>query len=196
MHVTPTAIPDVKIIMPQVFGDDRGFFVESFNTARYAHECSITDVFVQDNLSSSSKGVLRGLHFQTPPSAQGKLVSVVRGTVFDVAVDIRTGSPTYGQYVSVTLEAPQRDAQGQWQWTQFWIPAGFAHGFLALEDETMFAYKCTAPYDAAADGGLMWNDPDINIQWPFAEYGIAEPIISEKDTKHPFLAGFETPFHV
>ncbi len=189
MHIEETKIPDVKIIRPRVFGDDRGFFVESFSAQRYAQALGVSeDAFVQDNLSQSDKGVLRGLHFQRAPHAQGKLVSVLSGKVFDVAVDIRPDSQTYGQYVSIILTPPTRNKDtGEWSWQQFWIPPGFAHGFLSLEDDTLFAYKCTDVYAPECDSGIMWNDEDIQVQWPCAEHGIDAPRISDKDTKHQFL---------
>jgi dTDP-4-dehydrorhamnose 3,5-epimerase len=178
MEIIKTAIEGVLIIEPKVFGDERGFFVETFNKERYK-EVGIDLDFVQDNLSSSMKGVLRGLHFQKDPFAQGKLVQVIRGRVLDVAVDIRKDSPTFGKYVSIELSGENKK--------QFWIAPGFAHGFLALEDGTIFSYKCTNLYNPASEGGLMWNDKDINIDWKLKENGIKEPIISEKDTKNMAL---------
>lgn len=175
MHVQKTAIDELLIIEPQIFGDERGFFVETFNVDRYAqHE--IHHHFKQDNLSRSMKGVLRGLHFQHEPHAQGKLVQVIVGSVLDVAVDIRPDSSTFGQWVSVELTDKNK--------RQFWIPAGFAHGFVALEDGTIFSYKCTDLYAPHAEGGVKWNDPELAIDWQLEKYGITEPIISDKDHAH------------
>ena len=181
MQVQKTDIEGLLIIEPQVFGDDRGFFVETYNKDRYTqHE--IHHHFKQDNLSQSMKGVLRGLHFQNDPHAQGKLVQVIVGSVLDVAVDIRPESPTFGQWVGVELSQKNK--------RQFWIPAGFAHGFMALEDGTIFSYKCTDFYAPQAEGGLMWNDPHIAIDWQLEKYGITEPVISDKDQKHIDFASF------
>lgn len=176
MTIEETSIPDVKIITPDVFGDERGFFIETFSKKRYADDIGIADDLVQDNFSSSQKGVLRGLHYQKEPYMQGKLVSVPQGRVFDVAIDIRKDSPTFGQYVCVELSGENKK--------QFWIPKGFAHGFLTLEDNTLFAYKCTDYYAPEADAGIMWNDPDIDIEWPKLDVDF---IISEKDQIHPSL---------
>ena len=165
-------IAGLAVIIPDVFGDERGFFVETYNATRYA-DAGIPDVFVQDNLSMSAKGVLRGLHFQKPPFTQGKLVQVVAGSVVDVAVDLRSDSPTYGQWASVLLDAKDKK--------QFWIPAGFAHGFVALEDGTIFSYKCTNVYAPEHDSGVMWDDPDIAVDWQLEQYGITQPVISAKD---------------
>lgn len=175
MNVLKTELAGVLIIEPQVFTDERGFFVETYNESRYK-EFGITGDFVQDNLSQSKKGVLRGLHYQAPPFAQGKLVSVSKGAVLDVAVDIRQGSPTYGKYIAVELSAENKK--------QLWIPEGFAHGFLTLEDETLFTYKCTNVYAPECDRGINWNDPAIGIEWP--DLGM-EFIISEKDKNLPLL---------
>ncbi|PID52185.1 MAG: dTDP-4-dehydrorhamnose 3,5-epimerase [Candidatus Moraniibacteriota bacterium] len=175
MNVTQTKIDGPLIIEPRVFGDRRGFFIETYNVNRYK-EIGIDVDFMQDNLSASVKGVLRGLHFQKPPFAQGKLVQVIKGAVLDVAVDIRTGSDTYGQWESVLLTEKNKK--------QFWIPEGFAHGFVALEDDTIFSYKCTNVYAPECDGGIMWNDPMVNVDWQLEKYGIKEPIISEKDKKN------------
>jgi dTDP-4-dehydrorhamnose 3,5-epimerase len=176
MGVEPAALPGVKLIKPDVFRDDRGFFLETWSARRYA-EAGISGPFVQDNLSSSTQGVLRGLHFQHP-TAQGKLVAVLEGAVFDVAVDVRVGSPTFGRWCGVTLS-------GETQW-QFWVPEGFAHGFCVLSERALFAYKCTAPYDRAAEQGLAWNDPDIGIAWP-----VAAPILSAKDAAARRLRDFD-----
>lgn len=180
MQITETAISGVLIIKPQVFQDSRGFFMETYSRDRY-REIGIDGDFVQDNLSVSKRGVLRGLHYQAPPFAQGKLVSVLRGRVLDVAVDIRSGSPTYGKFVSVELSALNHK--------QFWIPAGFAHGFVSLEDDTLFAYKCTAPYSKEHDRGVRFNDPAIGIEW-----GVDTPIVSEKDRAHPLLSEIAQEF--
>lgn len=168
MKVLDTNIPEVKIIEPKVFGDERGFFLETFSEKRYQNELNITDSFVQDNHSRSSKGVLRGLHFQTK-NPQGKLVRVVRGEVLDIAVDIRQDSPTFGQYVSIILSEENKK--------QFWVPAGFAHGFIVLSEIADFEYKCTSYYDPTSECCILWNDPDLNIQWP----ANITPILSEKD---------------
>ncbi len=175
MNVIKTKIEDVLIIEPKIFGDERGFFVETFNLERYK-EAGIDWEFVQDNLSSSMKGVLRGLHFQRDPFAQGKLVQVIKGKVLDVAVDIRKNSPTFGQYISVELSGENKK--------QLWIAPGMAHGFLALEDDTIFSYKCTNLYNPTAEGGLLWNDKSLNIDWKLEENGIKDPIVSEKDAKN------------
>ena len=174
MNVIKTKLKDCVIIEPKVFGDERGFFLETFQGVRYADLAGINLPFVQDNHSRSSKGVLRGLHFQkTKP--QGKLVRVVRGEVYDVAVDIRSGSPTYGQWEAVILSEENK--------TQFWVPPGFAHGFVVLSETADFKYKCTDYYDPSDEGSLLWNDPDLNIPWP-----IDNPKLSEKDANAPLLA--------
>lgn len=168
MEVIITDIPDVKIIKPKVFGDERGFFLETFTLKRYQQMLDIKELnFVQDNHSRSQKGVLRGLHFQRE-NPQGKLVRVVRGEVFDVAVDIRKNSPTYGKWVGVNLSEENKN--------QLWIPPGLAHGFLVLSNIADFEYKCTNYYDPSSEGCLIWNDPKVNINWP-----ISDPILSEKD---------------
>lgn len=170
MKILETNIHDVKIIEPKIFGDDRGFFLETFSEKRYQELLNINSTFVQDNHSRSSKGVLRGLHFQRN-NPQGKLVRVVRGEVFDVAVDIRKDSPTFGQYASIILNEENKK--------QFWIPAGLAHGFMVLSDFADFEYKCTNYYDPTSEGCILWSDPDLNIQWPL---GNISPKLSEKDT--------------
>jgi len=167
MQVTETEIPDVKIVKPKVFGDERGFFLETFEQKRYQEMLGINLNFVQDNHSRSQKGVLRGLHFQTK-NPQGKLVRVVRGKVFDVAVDIRKDSKTYGKWVGVILSEDNK--------TQLWIPPGLAHGFLVLSDIADFEYKCTNYYDPTSEACLLWNDPTVNIKW-----ALSNPILSEKD---------------
>lgn len=167
MKVIDTPIADLKIIEPRVFGDERGFFLETFQEKRYATEAGISLPFVQDNHSRSSKGVLRGLHFQrTKP--QGKLVRVVSGSVFDVAVDLRAGSNTYGNWFGVELSAENKK--------QFWVPPGFAHGFMVLSDLADFEYKCTDYYDPSDEACLKWNDPEVGVVWPDLE-----PLLSEKD---------------
>lgn len=181
MHTDTTIIPGLLIITPEVFEDDRGYFFESFHEKRYQGLLGVDIHFVQDNASVSRKGVLRGLHYQAPPFAQGKLVSVLRGHVMDVAVDIRTGSPTYGKYVMVELSADNH--------CQFWIPAGFAHGFVALEDDTIFAYKCTNVYSKEYERGIRYNDPAIGIDW-----GMTDPIVSDKDKLHPLLSAISSEF--
>lgn len=181
MNVIETKIPGLLIIEPQVFNDERGFFVETYNESRYK-EAGIAGEFVQDNLSSSQKGVLRGLHYQAPPFAQGKLVSVIKGAVLDVAVDIRENSPTFGQHVAVELTAENKK--------QFWIPEGFAHGFLALENDTVFSYKCTNVYSPESDRGIRYDDPSLGIEWP----DVGELIVSEKDQVHPMLADTKKEF--
>lgn len=170
MKVIETRLPGVLIIEPKVFSDARGFFMETWQQERY-RECGLPARFVQDNLSFSTQGVLRGLHFQNP-NAQGKLVYVLQGEVFDVAVDIRAGSPTFGQWVGVTLSSDNK--------RQLYIPEGFAHGFCVLSDNALFAYKCTDFYNPRAEAGIIWNDPDIGIDWP-----VKEPILSQKDSAYP-----------
>lgn len=181
MKVTKTKIEGLLIIEPKVFGDDRGYFFESFNEKKWKTHFQNPPVFVQDNESLSHKGVLRGLHFQAPPSGQDKLVRVVKGSVLDVAVDIRSGSPTYGEHISIKLSHENKK--------QFFIPKGFAHGFLTLEDNTIFSYKCTNFYDVDSEGGVSWNDPQLNIDW-----GIVNPLISEKDKFYPEFSNFVTPY--
>lgn len=172
MKATPTAIPDVMVIEPKVFGDARGFFYESFNQQAFNAATGTNLEFVQDNHSRSSKGVLRGLHYQLPPHAQGKLVRVVRGAVWDVAVDIRKDSPTFGQWVAQELT--------EYSHKQLWIPPGFAHGFVVLSDTADFLYKTTNYYAPQSDRGIAWNDPDLGIQWP--DLGM-EFVLSDKDQK-------------
>jgi dTDP-4-dehydrorhamnose 3,5-epimerase len=167
-------------IIPRKFGDARGYFFESYSQQLFSR-AGIDVTFVQDNESFSQKGVLRGLHFQKPPHAQGKLVRVSSGSALDVAVDIRQDSPTYGQHVTCLLDTVKSN--------MFYVPPGFAHGFVALEDNTTFLYKCTDYYHPAAEGGLMWNDPALRINW-----NIDQPLISAKDQILPSLAGFVSPF--
>lgn len=177
MHVIATELQGVLIVEPKVFPDARGFFVETYNKERYA-ACGIVADFVQDNLSFSSRGVLRGLHYQNP-HAQGKLVYVLQGEVWDVAVDIRPGSPQFGRWTAVTLSSDNK--------RQFYIPPGFAHGFCVLSDTALFTYKCTDLYHPECDGGIRWDDPDIGIAWP-----VMEPLLSEKDRQQPLLKDVPT----
>ena len=167
MKVSHTSLKDCVIIEPRVFGDERGFFLETFQAVRYEQEAGIDLPFVQDNHSRSARGVLRGLHFQkTKP--QGKLVRVVRGEVYDVALDIRKGSPTFGEWEGVILSDDNKK--------QFWVPPGFAHGFVVLSDTADFEYKCTDYYDPSDEGCILWSDPDLDIPWP-----ITNPVMSAKD---------------
>ena len=167
MQVHKTELEGVLVIEPRVFGDDRGYFFESWSAQRYA-ELGLPSAFVQDNVSRSRRGTLRGLHMQSPPHAQGKLVFVLEGEVFDVAVDVRVGSPTFGRHVGQTLSANNR--------RQMYVPPGYAHGFCVVSEHALFAYKCTDYYVPAAELSVLWNDPDIGIAWP-----IAEPLLSERD---------------
>lgn len=169
MKITPTHIPDVLIIEPQVFGDERGFFFESFNQKRWEEQTGLKKRFVQENHSRSSRGVLRGLHYQIQ-QPQGKLVRVIVGEVFDVAVDLRKSSPTFGKWVGVNLSAENKK--------QFWVPEGFGHGFVVLSDCAEFLYLTTDHYAPEHEREIIWNDPDLGIQWPL--YG-SEPLLSEKD---------------
>lgn len=181
MEFERTAIAEVFLIKPALFGDDRGYFMESFHQQRFDEFAGKQVRFVQDNESKSAKGVLRGLHFQAPPYAQGKLVRVVQGSVLDVALDIRKKSPTYGQHVSFILSAENK--------TQAYIPEGFAHGFLTLEENTIFQYKCTNYYHPESEGSILWNDPALSIQWD-----IQNPLLSAKDLRGKLLQDFESPF--
>lgn len=176
MKFEKTKLDGVVVIKPETFEDERGFFLESFNKDKYADVIKNLD-FVQDNHSRSFKGVLRGLHFQKN-KPQGKLVRVVRGKVYDVAVDLRKGSPTYGQWESVILTEENK--------TQFWVPPGFAHGFVVLSDIADFEYKCTDYYDPSDEGALVWNDPDLGITWPENN-----PKLSTKDANAPKLANLK-----
>lgn len=177
-----TKIPDLYIIQPKVFGDSRGYFMESYNEQHF-FEAGLKMKFVQDNESKSSKGVLRGLHFQTK-NTQGKLVRCTQGQVWDVAVDLRKGSPTYGQWEGVLLTDENK--------TQFYIPEGFAHGFVVLSDEATFNYKCTNFYSPEYDGGIPWNDESVNIEWPIEN--IENILLSEKDKNHKSLKEQDLPF--
>lgn len=179
MEVISTAIPDVKVVIPKIFRDARGYFAETYNAERY-RAAGITVDFVQDNESCSMRGVLRGLHWQAAPHTQAKLLRVVRGSIWDVAVDIRKDSPTFGEYVAETLSAENMH--------QFFIPRGFAHGFLVLEDDTIVSYKCDQFYAPESDRGMKFDDPAIGIQWP--DLGVPL-VLSEKDKRHPDLANIE-----
>ena len=181
MKVTKLEIEGLLIIQPVVFEDDRGFFFESFNVQKIKG-AGITENFVQDNLSKSTKDVLRGLHFQNPPFSQGKLVSVIRGSVLDIAVDIRKRSPTYGQHHSIILSEQNK--------TQFYVPPGFAHGFKTLEDDTIFSYKCTNGYNKNSEGSIKWDDSDLKIDWQ-----IENPIVSEKDQVAPSFKDLNCKFN-
>lgn len=169
MKIKQLAIPDIKVVYPDVFDDSRGYFYESYHKERFA-AAGIDADFIQDNQSLSGKGILRGLHFQNPPHEQGKLVRVIKGAVLDVAVDIRKNSPFYGKWVSQVLSEENK--------LMMWIPPGFAHGFLTLEEENIFSYKCTAYYNKDSEIAILWNDPDLAIDW-----GVNSPIISEKDNQ-------------
>ena len=173
MEVIETNLPGVLVIEPKVFGDERGFFMETWNEARYK-EAGLPHEFVQDNLSFSQHGVLRGLHFQNP-NQQGKLVYVLMGEVFDVAVDIRVGSPHFGEWTGTTLSAENK--------RQLYVPEGFAHGFLVTGDSALFVYKCTDHYNGQAEASVLWNDPDVGIEWP-----TGQPTLSEKDRIAPPLS--------
>lgn len=180
MNFIETEIEGLIIVEPRVFKDDRGYFFESFNKNSFQN-FGIDEQFVQDNQSLSQKGVLRGLHFQKPPFAQAKLVSVIKGTVLDVAVDLRKSSKTYGKHFSITLSEQNK--------TMLFIPAGFAHGFACLEDNTIFSYKCSNVYNKDSEDAILWNDVDLNIDWTFKN-----PILSEKDLKAQEFKNFNSPF--
>ena len=188
MEIIKNAINGVLIIEPKVFGDKRGYFFESFSQREFDEKVAPilghTVNFVQDNESMSSYGVMRGLHFQRPPYTQSKLVRCVKGAVLDVAVDIRKGSPTYGQHVAIELTEDNH--------RQFFVPKGFAHGFAVLSDEAIFQYKCDDFYHPEAEGAIAWNDPDIAINWPIKANDV---ILSEKDKHHPLLKDFDSPFN-
>ncbi|MEN6479556.1 MAG: dTDP-4-dehydrorhamnose 3,5-epimerase [Anaerolineales bacterium] len=179
MRVIPTRIPEVKIIEPRVFSDERGFFLESYNQRVFAAE-GLTDVYVQDNHSRSVRGTVRGLHYQVNPG-QVKLVRVVTGVVWDVAVDIRYGSPTYGQWVGVELSAENK--------RQLYVPVGFAHGYCVVSDTADFLYKVTSFYSPPDERGLLWNDPDLAIAWP-----VDEPLLSRRDQQNPRLSDIVPEF--
>lgn len=181
MTIFEAPIPGLLIIEPRVFKDPRGHFFESFRLDALEEKTGEKIHFVQDNQSKSSKGVLRGLHFQNPPFAQGKLVSVAKGSVLDVAIDIRQDSPTYGQHFAIELNDRNH--------LVFWIPVGFAHGFLTLENNTIFTYKCTNYYNRDSEGAILWDDPDLNINWP-----TDEPLVSEKDLEAQSFSNFASLF--
>ncbi len=181
MSVTKVKADGLLILETRKFHDDRGYFFESFNLQKFQEAVQSPVDFVQDNISFSNKNVLRGMHFQAPPYSQGKLVSVIKGSVLDVVIDLRKDSPTYGMYESVVLSAENG--------LQFWIPEGFAHGFLALEDETIFSYKCTRFYHPQSEKSLQWNDPYFGIDW-----GIDDPVISVKDADNELFSIFVSPF--
>ncbi|MGE0637840.1 MAG: dTDP-4-dehydrorhamnose 3,5-epimerase [Bacteroidia bacterium] len=180
MTISETGINGLLHLIPKVFEDSRGYFLEAYNKQVF-NDLGIKETFVQDNLSKSEKNVLRGLHFQNPPHAQGKLVSVICGAVLDVAVDIRKNSPTYGRYYAAELSEKNKHI--------LWIPPGFAHGFLTLEDNTVFSYKCTGLYNKSAEDSILWNDSDLNINW-----GITNPKLSEKDQNAQTFKGFHSKF--
>lgn len=183
MEVKKTDIEGVLIVEPKVWGDDRGYFFESFNAREFAEKTGLNITFVQDNESKSRYGVLRGLHFQLPPYTQSKLVSCVKGRVLDIAVDIRKGSPTYGKWVSCELTEDNH--------RQFFVPKGMAHGFCVLSEEAVFQYKCDDFYHPEAEGGIAWNDSDIAVQWPLPSEDIS---LSERDKHHPSFKEFISPF--
>ena len=180
MEIITTPIKGLLVIHPNIFGDERGYFFESWSKEAYKNT-GLDVEFVQDNESLSQKGVLRGLHFQAPPFAQGKLVRVVKGSVLDVAVDIRKDSETYGQHFTLKLSEENKK--------MIWIPSGFAHGFFTLEDNTIFTYKCTASYNKDSECALIWNDPDLNIDW-----GVKSPLVSEKDMIACSFKDFKSQF--
>ena len=179
MNIIETKIEGVYLIKPKIFKDERGYFFESFNQKKINKKTNVS--FVQDNQSVSSKNILRGLHFQKPPHAQAKLVRVIRGSVLDVVVDIRVNSKTYGKYIIEELNEENHH--------QLFIPTGMAHGFLSLEEHTIFSYKCSNFYNRESEGALKWNDPDLNIKWP-----ISNPILSEKDENAKKFSSFVSPF--
>lgn len=182
MKVITTDIPDIFIVEPQVFGDDRGFFFESFNQKMWEETTGLKTRFVQDNHSLSAKGVLRGLHYQLPPAVQAKLIRCVVGEIFDVAVDLRRKSPTFGKWVSACLSAENK--------RQMWVPEGFAHGFLVLSDVAEVLYKTTDYYNPACDRGIVWNDPDIGVDWPL----LGTPLVSKRDAEAAGLQEITTFF--
>ena len=175
MDVQSLTIPDIKIITPQVFGDDRGYFFESYNAGKLADTAGITESFVQDNQSRSAKGVLRGLHYQLNPKAQGKLVRVLQGEIFDVAVDIRKDSPTFGQWIGEVISAENKK--------QIWVPTGFAHGFLTLSDTAEILYKTTDFWSPEHERAIKWDDADLGIEWPLEKLGGIAPQLSGKDAE-------------
>ncbi len=181
MIVHSTAIDGLLIIEHDVYSDDRGYFFEPFNAKRFAKTTGVRVNFVQDNESQSDAGTLRGLHFQVPPFEQGKLVRAISGAVLDVAVDLRVGSPTFGQHASIVLSGANK--------LQLWIPPGFAHGFLALENRSVVGYKCSGYYNREAERSLRWEDPDLGIDW-----GVENPLLSAKDAAAPMFRDFSSPF--
>ena len=183
INVKETSIEGVFVIEPKVFGDERGYFLESFNAKEFAEKTGVDVTFVQDNESKSKYGVLRGMHFQLPPYTQSKLVRVVKGKVLDVVVDIRKGSPTYGKYEMCELTEENH--------RQFFVPKGMAHGFVVLSEEAIFQYKCDEFYHPEVEGAIAWNDPDIAINWPVPTKDV---LLSEKDKRHPFIKNFNSPF--
>ena len=183
MNIVKTAIPDVFILEPKVFGDNRGYFFESFNAREFAEKTGLDVFFVQDNESQSRYGVLRGLHFQRPPFSQSKLLRCVKGRVLDVAVDIRKGSPSYGKHVAVELSEENH--------RQVFVPKGFAHGFCVLSDVAVCQYKCDAFYAPEADGGINIMDPSLGIDWGIP---MEKAVLSPKDLTHPLLKDFDSPF--
>jgi len=181
MKFIKTNIPDLTIVEPTVFGDNRGYFFESFRQDKFDEFSGGNVKFIQDNQSMSAKEIVRGLHFQQPPYAQGKLVRVIKGSVLDVVVDIRKSSPTYGESFSLIISEEKKN--------MLWIPAGFAHGFLSLEDNTIFSYRCTNYYNKESEGCIAWNDPVLAIDW-----GIENPLVSEKDQQGTAFTDFVSPF--
>ncbi len=181
MNFIDTGIPDLFVIQPRVFEDDRGYFFECFREDAFSQK-NIDVKFIQDNQSKSQQGVLRGLHYQSPPHAQGKLVRVIKGAVLDVVVDIRRSSPTYGKTFSIELTEKNN--------TLLWVPAGFAHGFSTLENDTIFHYKCTNYYNKEAEGCILWNDASLNINWK-----VSNPVLSEKDKSGTAFTQFVSPFY-
>lgn len=181
MKVEQTGFRDLLICTPDVHGDDRGYFMESFNQARFNEATGLSPDFVQDNESMSGQGVLRGLHFQIPPHEQAKLVRVSLGRVLDVVVDLRKSEPTFGKHFALELTAERKN--------MLFIPPGFAHGFLTLEERNIFTYKCSGYYNQEHERGILWNDPQLDIQWP-----LANPILSEKDANALIFSEYESPF--
>ena len=180
MEIRKINIEGPLVLQPKVFFDERGYFFESFNQDFFSAH-GLPAHFKQDNQSLSQKGAVRGLHFQAPPYAQGKLVRVIKGAVYDVIVDIRKNSPTYGQSYGIELSGEN--------FTMFWIPEGFAHGFSTLQNDTIFSYKCTNVYHKQSEGGVLWNDPQLNINWQ-----VENPLLSQKDMENPTFSDFTTPF--
>ncbi len=180
MEISNTKIPGLLVIKPAIFKDSRGYFFESHNEEKLL-KAGIDIRFVQDNESKSQRGVLRGLHFQNPPYSQGKLVRVIQGAVLDVAVDLRKKSPTYGKWDSIILSAENK--------LMYWVPEGMAHGFLTLENDTIFFYKCTSVYNKESEGCIRWNDPELNVEW-----GTDNPILSDRDRITPFFKDFKSQF--